>query len=212
MNTLKSILWCISYLIFLIVGVLLLIIAAHLYGALDLTAQLDSLRNLPNLWIILGFTGALIVVISFSIVRVTIGTLQREKTIAFENPEGQVVISLSAIEDFIKRIVKQIVEMKDMRCSVVASKKGIRISTKVALWSDANIPDATDRIQSLIRSRVQEMLGIEESITVAVHITKIVHKDQAPRKEQKAAPAQKDVLEKEPTAGFKGTIEYKSRS
>ena len=181
-----------------------------MHGALDLTTQIDSVRNMGNLWIILGFIGALIVVISFSIVRVTISALQREKTIAFDNPEGQVVISLSAIEDFIKRIVKQVVEMKDMRCSVVASKKGIRISTKVALWSDANIPDATERIQSLIRSRVQEMLGIEESITVAVHITKIVHKDAAPRKEAK--PAAQDILEKEPAGGFKGTIEYKSRS
>jgi len=196
--------------IFLAVGVLLLVLAAHLHGALDLTTQIDTVRNMANLWIILGFIGALIVVISFSIVRVTIGTLQREKTIAFENPEGQVVISLSAIEDFIKRIVKQVVEMKDMRCSVVASKKGIRISTKVSLWSDANIPDATERIQSLIRSRVQEMLGIEESITVTVHIVKIVHKDAAARKESKPAP--QDILEKEPAAGFKGTIEYKSRS
>ena len=202
MKVVNSILSFISIIIFLAIGVLLMAYAAHLKGVVNLAEQLVYLKELPNLWIISGLMGILVVLIGVSIIKITIGRLQREKTIAYENPEGQVIISLSAIEDFIKRIVRQIIEIKDLRCNVIATKKGINISAKVTLWSDANIPDVTEKIQSLIKSRVQEMLGIEETIVVSVHITKIAHKE---------APKTLPEKTQEP-AGFKGAIEYKIKT
>ncbi|MBU0605378.1 MAG: hypothetical protein KKH77_03730, partial [Candidatus Omnitrophica bacterium] len=71
----------------------------------------------------LGITGALLIFISVLVMQVAMGKLTREKTIAFENPDGQVTISLSAIEDFIKRALKQLPEVKELRPSVRASKK-----------------------------------------------------------------------------------------
>ena len=74
--------------------------------------------------LILGLTGGLLIFISIMVVQVTVGVIQKEKTIAFENPDGQVTISLSAIEDFIKRAMKQLPEVKESRPSVKAGKKG----------------------------------------------------------------------------------------
>jgi len=202
MKIIDSFLWFVATVIFLSMGILLIGFAAHTHGAINLSEQFTYITKLPNLWLVSGLAGLLILIIGISIVKISIGRFQREKTIAFENPEGQVVISLSAIEDFIKRIMKQISEIKDMRCNVKATKRGITISAKLVLWSDANIPDVTEKIQSLIKTRVQEMLGIEESITVSVHITKIAHKEAAKReKAEEEVPPQ--------PAGFKGAIEYK---
>jgi uncharacterized alkaline shock family protein YloU len=130
-----------------------------------------------------------------------LGRFQREKTIAFTNPEGQVTISLSAIEDLIRRVAKQIPELKDLRCDVRANKKGtIQITAKTTLWSDANIPEVTERVQGLIKSKVQDMLGLEETVSCSVHISKIVH-----REETKKKKGEKSEINEE---SFRGTIEY----
>jgi uncharacterized alkaline shock family protein YloU len=48
----------------------------------------------------------------------------------------------------------------------------------VNLWSEAHIPEATERLQALVKSRVQEMLsGVEEPVSVRVHVAKISHRD-----------------------------------
>ena len=80
-----------------------------------------------------------------------------------------------------------------MKSDCIATKKGIDISTRVIFWSDANIPEATEKIQGLIRSRIQEMLGIDEPIIVKVHVTKIAAR-QEPRQSKKEKDKDKEDL------------------
>jgi uncharacterized alkaline shock family protein YloU len=149
--------------------------------------------------LILGITGCLLIFISIMVVQITVGILHKEKTIAFENPDGRVTISLTAIEDFIKRSMKQLPEIKESRPSVRAGKKGITIMNRVVLFSDANIPDTTEKIQGMVKTRVQEMLGVEEPVDIQVNVIKIVHKEDKTREFKK--PEDK-------VPPFRGTIEY----
>ncbi len=132
------------------------------------------------------------------VVQITMGKIQREKTIAFENPDGQVTISLTAIEDFIKRAIRQLPEVKELKPSVRASKKGITIINRVTLYSDIHIPETTEKIQNIVKTRVQDMLGVEEPITIKVHVVKIVHKEESSKE-----PKKEDKLPQ-----FRGSIEY----
>ena len=59
----------------------------------------------------------------------------------------------------------------------MVGKKGIEISNKVALWSDTKIPEVTEKIQSVIKSRLQQILGTEGAITVKVNVVKIAAKE-----------------------------------
>ena len=147
----------------------------------------------------MGITGVLLVFISIMVIQITMGKIRRQKTIAFENPDGQVTISLTAIEDFIKRALKQLPEVKDLRPYVKAGKKGITIINRVTLFSDIHIPETTEKIQGIIKSRVQDMLGVEEPINIRVHVVKIVHKEESSRdvkKDERQSPQ------------FRGSIEY----
>ncbi len=128
-------------------------------------------------------TGMGLIVLNWAIVQLTLAKLQRQKTIAFENPDGQVTVSLSAIEDFIRRSAKELSEVKELRSDVVAGKGRILVRARVTLWSEAHIPEVTERIQMLIRSRVQEMLsGMEEPVQVKVHVAKIAHREEGETK------------------------------
>jgi uncharacterized alkaline shock family protein YloU len=187
-------------LVFLLVGGLFIVMSLEIVPMETIKTALDAIYTTPNSRFILGITGVLLIFISMLVAQITMGKIQREKTIAFENPDGQVTISLTAIEDFIKRAIKQLPEVKELRPNVRANKKGIVIINKVILFSDVNIPETTEKIQNIVKARVQDMLGVEEPITIKVHVVKIVHKDDAAKnlkREDKLQPPQ-----------FRGSIEY----
>ncbi|MDD5429073.1 MAG: alkaline shock response membrane anchor protein AmaP [Candidatus Omnitrophica bacterium] len=185
-------------LVFLAIGGLFVAMSLNIVSQDAVNEAILALYATTNIRLILGLTGILLIFISIMVVQLALGKIRREKTIAFENPDGQVTISLSAIEDFIKRALKQLPEVKDLKPSVKASKKGIFIINRVTLFSDVNIPEMTEKIQTIVKTRVQDMLGVEEPISIRVHVVKIVHKEEAPKNPNK------DV--KSPQ--FRGSIEY----
>lgn len=188
-------------LVFFLVGGLFIIIAANIIPLDSITDTLNTLYTNTDVRLILGITGALLIFISLLVIQITVGIIRKEKTIAFENPDGQVTISLTAIEDFIKRAMKNLPEIKESRPNVRASKKGIMIVNRVVLFSDVNIPETTEKIQNIVKSRVQEMLGVEETVEIQVNVVKIVHK------EERSKDIKKDDNKVPP---FRGTIEYSS--
>ena len=186
-------------LVFILVGGLLIVISLNLFPLDYIMDILNMIYSTTNIRLILGITGVLLVFISIMVIQITMGKIRRQKTIAFENPDGQVTISLTAIEDFIKRALKQLPEVKDLRPYVKAGKKGITIINRVTLFSDIHIPETTEKIQGIIKSRVQDMLGVEEPINIRVHVVKIVHKEESSRdvkKDERQSPQ------------FRGSIEY----
>lgn len=185
--------------VFLIIGGLFIVIALNLIPQESIVDTLNTIYTTTNSRLTLGITGILLIFISIMVIQIAMGKIRREKTIAFENPDGQVTISLSAIEDFIKRALKQLPEVKELKPSVRASKKGILIINKVTLYSDINIPEITEKIQNIVKSRVQDMLGVEEPINIKVHVVKIAHKEE---------PAAKDTKKEDKPQQFRGSIEY----
>ncbi len=182
MRILKKICVLIVSLLFIANGLLIISIALKMISPQALADILEYINASYNTQLTLGITGVLLIVFSMIGLQFTLGKMQREKTIAFSNPDGQVTVSLSAIEDFIRKAAKQVEEVKELKSDVIASKKGIQITAKVILWADTNIPETTERIQQLIKTRLQEMLSIEAPIYIKVHVSKIVQKEELPQK------------------------------
>lgn len=150
-----------------------------------------------SLRLIIGLSGLLLILISFSFAQLILGRLQREKTIAFSNPTGQVTISLAAVEDLIRRVTSGIYEIKEIKPNVIAGKKGIEVDVRLVLKSEANIPDLTNQLQDLIKNKIQEILGIEEQIIVKIHVAKIVSFEEKERRK-------KELVREEHTIPFSG--------
>ena len=129
-----------------------------------------------NLRLAFFLTGIGLILLNWMYAELTLSKAQRQKTIAFDNPDGQVTVSLSAIEDLIHRATSEVPEVKELRSDVVARKGRILVRVRATLWSEARIPQVTEKIQSVVRNRIQEMLaGIEEPVLVRVHVSKIAH-------------------------------------
>ncbi|NQT05979.1 MAG: alkaline shock response membrane anchor protein AmaP [Candidatus Omnitrophica bacterium] len=187
-------------LILVLFGACLILIALNLIPKEQIIEIVNSVYQKTNFRMITGLAGLLLIAVSLLVIQLAISKLERQKTIAFENPDGQVTVSLKAIEDFIKRMSSQISEVKELRSKVIATKKGVIVDVNVTLFSEISIPNITEKIQSIIKNRVQDMLGIEEPIMVRIHINKLTGKEDVKKKKSKQK-------EKEEEQKFRG-IEY----
>jgi len=170
--------------VIIVIGLTLIVFSLNLLLPQDINGLLIFSQSSQNSRIIIGFCGALLILISFSFAQLILGKFQRERTIAFTTSSGQVTISLSAVEDLIRRLAGIIPEVKELRPNVVVNKKGILVDMRVVLRSEANIPELTSRLQDITKSKIQEVLGLEEQIIIRIHVAKIVHDEKDNRKKK----------------------------
>jgi len=187
-------------LLFSIIGAVLIALSLRTESFDSVLNTIVSLSHSPNLRLGMALSGLLLILINISIARLGLRKLQNRKTIIFENPYGEVSLSLSAVEDHVRKLTNKMSEIKEIKSNITAGKAGIEVTARVALYSDVNIPEATEKIQNAIRSRLQEILGIEETVAIKVHVTKIVQREELYE--------QRDAVGDRGRVGFKGKIEY----
>ena len=151
--------------------------------------------------IAIGIAGLCLFLLSILIIQNMRARFVRGKTIAFSNPDGQVVISLKAIEDFIKDAAQAVEEVKEVKSEIVANRRGITVTSRASVYAGTNIPETTERIQGIIKNRVQDVLGVEEEIKVSVYVVKVVSGE--------GAGTKKTGAQETASSPFHGKIEYK---
>ena len=178
--------------ILVLIGASLILIALNLVPKEKLLDSITLIYIQPNLRLITGFVGLLLIAFSLLIIQFALSRLEREKTLAFDNPDGQVTVSLTATEDFMRKLGRPIPEIKELKPKVYATKKGVIINVKVTLFSEISIPNITEKIQSIVKNRIQDMLGIEEPIIIKVHIEKLANAEE-PKKKKAKDPQQEEA-------------------
>jgi len=170
--------------ILILIGLVMVVFSFNILPPSDIGNFFLYVQSNMNSRILIGLSGLLLILVSFSFAQLILGRFQSEKTIAFTTASGEVTIALSAIEDLIKHFVLIIPEIKELRPDVIATKKGIVVDLKVALKSEANLPELTARLQEITKSKIQEVLGLEEQIIIRIHISKIVSREDKDRKKR----------------------------
>lgn len=120
-----------------------------------------------------GF-GVFLIFINFIFYKVYTINVRKEKIIAFDNPSGRVSVSLLALEDTVKRVVSKIDEVKDVRASISATRKGLNVKIRLVICSELSIPELTSEVQDRAKSKIQDTIGLDESIDVTIHVSKIL--------------------------------------
>ena len=183
--------------VIILASLALIVFSLNILQPQDINNLLLRVQGSINSRIITGLSGLLLILISFSFAQLILGRFQREKTIAFTTASGEVSISLSAIEDLIRRLAGVVPEIKELRPDVIATKKGIIVDLRVILRKEANIPELTSRLQDITISKIQEVLGVEEQIIVKIHVAKIAAIEEKDKRK-------KDSEKNEPVAPFSG--------
>jgi hypothetical protein len=119
-----------------------------------------------------------------------IGNIEKfrlERTVVLQSPHGEIMVSLSAIEDFSRIVKNQVAGVKDIKGKVRAKRKGLDVSAWVTLYSDKSVADVTQEVQEAIIRYIQYTLGISAEIKPTVIVNKIAYKSDKPAEEKAAA-------------------------
>ncbi len=88
-------------------------------------------------------------------------------------PSGRVLLSIPAIEEFVEKVSMGFPEICSVDPIVTSAGKQLRIILNLSLTNGYKATQVAQDIEKTIRSQIQHILGIEKSVTVEVHVTKI---------------------------------------
>ncbi len=172
-------------LVFVAVGSLVISFALGYISPQTINELIQRIPTDLNIRMIIGMIGIGIIVISLAIMQLAFGSNKQEKSIAFDNPNGQVTVSLSAIEDFVRRLGKEFKEIQELKPVAKVKKDALTITCKTYLLQDLSIPEISQKIQDTVRNRVNKLLGNTEDVKVKIDVVKIIEKEKRGKKIEK---------------------------
>ena len=173
MNFIKKLGLFIYMILMVATGAIMALLSVRVLSVDAMTGILQGVYDSVNLQIALGVVGAIFIIIGIIVPYRLCKKMGKSKLITFQNPDGEVTVSLSAIEGYVRKVAKDIAGIEDIKSNVKVTKKGINVISYVSIAAGTNIPEATESIQVTVKSKVQDMLGVEDPINVTMHITKI---------------------------------------
>ncbi len=187
MKALNNIIAWLYIMVTVILGLVLILSASGGFGfkenvELFVSGQLNSPSGI--------WTGLILVMLGllFLAMRLKAGTGPR--SISFDNPEGEVTISVKAIEDFVRRIGQEFSQVIEITPTILPVRDGIKIKVKTVLTAGSNVPRLSENIQRMIKTRMQNILGIQNVAKIEINVSKIVTKEG-----EVEEPAQQQVLD-----------------
>lgn len=153
-------------------SIIVILFTLHQIDIEQITEILQMIYRDSHMAWIVGLVAVGLIFVSILLENLIYGQRRLERHIAFDNPAGQVTVSLSALEDVIKRLTDELPVITEIR-PVMRVQKGLHVEAKIVLGASVNIPELTSRLQELIRRRIEEVIGMEGKIFVQVHVMKI---------------------------------------
>lgn len=155
-------------------GLVLIVSVSGMFGVkenIELVVN-EQLNSPTGMW-----TGFALVILGLLFLNMRVKAEKGGRTISFDNPEGEVTISVRAIEDFVKRVGQEFSQVIEMTPAILAARDGIKVKAKTVLIAGSNVPRLSESIQHTIKSRMQNILGIENVIGIEINVSKLVVKE-----------------------------------
>ena len=193
MNFIKRLFIFVFMVLMLSVGVLFLVMASNLVPSGTWTDIIGVLSGTIGAQISLAVIGAVFVILGIILSSRGFKGITGSKLITFQNPDGEVTVSLSAIENYVARVAKEIPGIKDIKSKVAVNKRGIKVVSAIAIEAGTNIPEVTESIQMIVKGKIQDMIGVEEAVNIEMRVSKILGSSQ-----HEEGPAGRQVVDQEP--------------
>ena len=157
---------------FIAVGVSLLdVYFEKFYTHGELLPQIEAFLENDKYIII---SAAVLIAIPLLYMFINLCGIRKESFLKYNTNEGEILISVFAVEDFIKKVARNFREIKDVYPSItLKGKDSLEVKIKLKIWSGVhNLPIAIEEIQKEIRVQIQNMIGIENVQGVHVFLAK----------------------------------------
>ncbi len=123
---------------FLTVGSLLMIIAFHILSYPDALEQLQELYE-PFHSMQTGILGLVFIGVGLFFTRMLLKQRRQQEALIYQSGIGPVVVSVVALEDVVKKVLKRYHLVKDWKTKILIHGKDVEIKLRLVLWSGARI-------------------------------------------------------------------------
>jgi len=157
-----------SKLIFIIYSILFILLGFWLVSAgLNWTqtiSQVNSLLYHPGGRWLTSLAGALIIMVTVILMYSGLKTTREMSNgVTHELQNGRLTTTLTAIESVVRRAVRQVKGVREVRPVIQTENNTVNILLHVVLNPDVKVMDIGPQIQQNIRKQLTETLGIEVS-------------------------------------------------
>ncbi|MBN2163106.1 MAG: alkaline shock response membrane anchor protein AmaP [Pontiellaceae bacterium] len=147
------------------------LVYASWFDQATLESVLDGVKNSPFFSMAVG----LLLILSF-LLRMVVGSrsARKETYIDFQSDDGNVGISIQAIQDFVERIGTEFAAVKSIESKLVRDRENLDIVVGVRVLTGNKIPELSQVLQQRIRESVRESLGLEGIGKITVQVKEII--------------------------------------
>lgn len=99
----------------------------------------------------------------FALILLSLGLRPAKKigtAILKSSEAGEVLISITALENMVLRVLQQIQGVKDVSRQVISSKDGLAVKIRIKVMPDVSIPAVIDELQTKTKEYLEEITGI----------------------------------------------------
>lgn len=168
--------------LFIIVGIIIgLMLGSFLLGiALSLIAQEAVVQEIQRLYehrFILLLCGIALYYCSYIVTRTVIKRTTREEIFIADTGFGKVSVSLIAVRDIVRRVLRRCEQIKKYKLDMYAKARKLIVKISIRQWEGGNIFGKTEEINADLKAKLHKVMGLEENVEVTIKIDKIEPED-----------------------------------
>lgn len=162
-----------AVLAFLTLGSLLLMVGLHLLSQADAVLKIQQIYTSPWRSIQTAMVGLLFILVGLTFAKMLIKRSRQTDALVFQGEIGPIVVSITAIEDIIKKVMKRFSLVKEWKTKTLIDGRDVEIKLKLILWSGGDVPGLLGTIQQEIRDRLRKVLGAGCTLEIFCDVIRI---------------------------------------
>ncbi|HXV27542.1 MAG TPA: alkaline shock response membrane anchor protein AmaP [bacterium] len=162
---------------FLTIGSLLMMVALRILSMNDAMLKVRELYANPWQSVQTGIVGICFISVGLIFVKMIVKRGRQTDAIIYQSETGPVMVSVAAIEDIVKKVLKRFHLIKDFKIKTLFHGKNVEIRLRLVLWSGGQIPELLGDLQEQIRLRVKKLFGSESRIEISCDVQRVEEHD-----------------------------------
>ena len=162
-----------AVLAFLTLGSLMVMVAFHLLSLEDALLKIQEMYSSPWRSLQVGLLGLLFIMVGLTFAKMLVKRGRQTEALIFQGELGLIVVSATAIEDIVKKVIKRFHLVKEWKAKTVIDGRDVEIKLRLVLWSGGDAPSLLNSIQQEIRDRLRKILGPEGRIEIFCDVIRI---------------------------------------
>lgn len=158
---------------FLTLGSLTIMVALHLLSFEDAVNRIQEIYASPWRSLQTGMVGLLFIFVGLTFAKMLVKRGRQTEALIYQAEVGPIVVSIAAIEDIVKKVLKRFPLVKEWRPKTLIDGRDVEIRLKLVLWSGGVVPELAANLQEEIRERLQKILGRESRIEIHCDVARI---------------------------------------